>query len=310
MWFWRPKRNSKCIFLGELFCLSLFFHVLLLSVLFVLQGRHQDTIKIQVNAQGKIVHPVLFLPKNRNASLSGNGLFGAQSVRSGNNGHSEKKGSFVAPRPEKSVARSEWASATVDNRPASGKRATQAKSNRKKERTKKGREAAQKARMQKKVKKEKPPVVEKAPEPIKKPKPVPEPVIPAPVHHVPPTVPPQVPENGAAPDSLNAPTQEAGQALGDTPLVMMGADVSLESVIMQEAVQQEMSEHWHPPVGLSKDLCCHIKVSIAQDGSIEGIAVEQASGILAYDMSARSAVMHMKLPQWAWGKELVLIFKQ
>ena len=37
---------------------------------------------------------------------------------------------------------------------------------------------------------------------------------------------------------------------------------------------------------------------------------EDSSGVLVYDLSARSAAMELSLPRWAWGKEFTINFCQ
>ena len=79
---------------------------------------------------------------------------------------------------------------------------------------------------------------------------------------------------------------------------------------MQQDVQCEVERCWKPPVGLCKDLLCEVRVQIDEQGVIKYAKVDKVSGVLVYDVNARSTVLAMNFPKSAWGKELVLHFKQ
>jgi hypothetical protein len=86
--------------------------------------------------------------------------------------------------------------------------------------------------------------------------------------------------------------------------------VEMEALRMQDEMQREVSKHWSPPVGLSKDLICVLQVLVDWNGKIAETKVAQSSGVLMYDISARTAVAHMQLQKWAHGKEFNITFKQ
>lgn len=79
---------------------------------------------------------------------------------------------------------------------------------------------------------------------------------------------------------------------------------------MQQFIQQEMSNHWRPPVGCRKDICCEITITVDWQGAITATKVAKSSGVPMYDTSARQAVRHMVPPKWLYGKELTIAFKQ
>lgn len=79
---------------------------------------------------------------------------------------------------------------------------------------------------------------------------------------------------------------------------------------LQELIQQEATLQWRPPVGFAKELVCILKVLIDWQGAVASVVVEQSSGVLAYDSSARMAVAHMQIPRGAYTKELCITFKQ
>ena len=90
----------------------------------------------------------------------------------------------------------------------------------------------------------------------------------------------------------------------------VGEYVTAEQARMHECIEQEIVSRWKPPRGLSKELTCQIKCCIGGDGCVVSCILEKPSGVLIYDMSARSAARAMSLPRWAWGKEFTIVFKQ
>jgi hypothetical protein len=89
-----------------------------------------------------------------------------------------------------------------------------------------------------------------------------------------------------------------------------GEYITAEQARMYECVEQEIASRWRPPRGLSKDLACQIKCSIGLSGTVVDCKIEKPSGVLIYDMAARTAARAMSLPRWAWGKEFTIVFKQ
>jgi hypothetical protein len=89
-----------------------------------------------------------------------------------------------------------------------------------------------------------------------------------------------------------------------------GEFITAEQAHMYECIEQEIVSRWRPPRGLSKDLVCQIKCSIGGSGTVVACKFEKSSGVLIYDMAARSAARAMMLPRWAWGKDFTIIFKQ
>jgi outer membrane biosynthesis protein TonB len=94
----------------------------------------------------------------------------------------------------------------------------------------------------------------------------------------------------------------------DDALYLGRAD--LDALQIQDAITQEILTHWRPPAGLAKSISCQIKVQLAFNGTVGSVAVQQSSKVAIFDMSARTAAGKMKLPKWAWGKELIISFNQ
>lgn len=79
---------------------------------------------------------------------------------------------------------------------------------------------------------------------------------------------------------------------------------------VQRQIQQEAQRCWKAPSGMPADAGCQIVVQIDHTGKIRTITLAEPSGILMYDVQARQAVSHMEFPRGAWGKEVVVYFKQ
>jgi outer membrane biosynthesis protein TonB len=91
--------------------------------------------------------------------------------------------------------------------------------------------------------------------------------------------------------------------------IMYIGQQEMDSLQMQNFIEQEMAQHWSPPAGMRKDISCIIKVLIGFDGAISKIEIEQPSGVLIFDGAAKRAASQMAPAQWAYGKEIVLTFK-
>ena len=87
--------------------------------------------------------------------------------------------------------------------------------------------------------------------------------------------------------------------------------VEMAALQMQEEMQMHVSQLWKPPAGLPNDLHCVVKIVIDWNGNPHEAIVEKTSGVLVYDISARTAVAQLQeLPRWARGKEFSITFKQ
>lgn len=79
---------------------------------------------------------------------------------------------------------------------------------------------------------------------------------------------------------------------------------------IQQYIQSEVSKRWTPPIGLPDDLVCEVTIQVGGDGVVTDAIIEESSGVLVYDLSARSAAALLSLPRWAWGKEFMISFNQ
>jgi len=78
----------------------------------------------------------------------------------------------------------------------------------------------------------------------------------------------------------------------------------------QVLLQKELAKCWKPPIGVPHDCVCEIKVVVNWNGIVKELDVAKSSGVLMYDVTARSALHTMKMPAWSKGKSLTITFKQ
>jgi hypothetical protein len=104
-------------------------------------------------------------------------------------------------------------------------------------------------------------------------------------------------------------TNSQEQSLPEQSQIFIGRE-ELALLQMQAAIEQEISTIWKPPYGLSKDLTCEIMAIIGTDGKALKTTVQKSSGVLIYDVAARTALAKVSMPSWAHGKEICITFKQ
>jgi len=75
-------------------------------------------------------------------------------------------------------------------------------------------------------------------------------------------------------------------------------------------LQKELVQQWKPPRGISPDCMCEISFFVNKKGNLENLKTIKSSGIVMYDISARQALLTMKMPPWTYGKPLIISFKQ
>lgn len=73
---------------------------------------------------------------------------------------------------------------------------------------------------------------------------------------------------------------------------------------------QTIMVQWRAPYGMQGTPSCRIKALINKLGEIEDIEIEESSGILMFDIAARSALLNTQMPEWTRGKSFVITFKQ
>jgi outer membrane biosynthesis protein TonB len=96
----------------------------------------------------------------------------------------------------------------------------------------------------------------------------------------------------------------------DLPIAIDGQEYDAETLLRLAALQQEFARCWKPPVGIPEDCTCQVTVFVATDGKVNDMEMVTSSGILMYDVAARSALQQMELPRWTRGKTLTITFRQ
>lgn len=331
MWLWQPSARSKRVLWIKLFLVSCGLHILgLLLILVAYRGyyAHYDIILNQVPNV-----PVVFMPLHK-----------SMHVRSGKQGdtHREKTGK-PAPaigKKEQSVCKQEQPSPgqvheiqrqpTVQQGPTAvvaeqekavaPKKISPKKNNKKKVEKEKVTNTPKKNNKKKdaaaetvkktvvpqiaKVPKTQQQEVSVAPVPIPLQKPVIQERI---IESKPVQLSPKQMAEDSAVTAQNIIDQSIDMPQGQDVLCV--GQVEWDALQVQEQIQQELEQHWNPPMGLNGDATCQIKVVIDWSGIIKQVTTQISSGVLAFDIHARSTVFAMHFPKVAWGKELILHFK-
>lgn len=99
----------------------------------------------------------------------------------------------------------------------------------------------------------------------------------------------------------------ARQVIAPERLEVTYADA--RALYQQQELEKEVASRWRPPHGISQDTVCSVKAVIDGKGNVVSASIERSSGILMYDVAARSTVFACKFPQWAWATTKVIEFK-
>jgi len=109
---------------------------------------------------------------------------------------------------------------------------------------------------------------------------------------------------------VNVAKQEKAQPMNNQHKQVQANYREIEAQRRQALLQKELAKCFKPPIGVPPDCICQIKVVVNWDGTVKELVVEQSSGILMYDVAARSAFYTMKIPSWSKGKSITVTFKQ
>lgn len=82
----------------------------------------------------------------------------------------------------------------------------------------------------------------------------------------------------------------------------------MRTMHIQQAIVEQLQQHWQPPAGLQPESETILVVRIDCRGNINEIQTQQSSGIFAYDVQARSAVYAMQFPKACWGSMVTIAF--
>jgi hypothetical protein len=118
-------------------------------------------------------------------------------------------------------------------------------------------------------------------------------------------------------EEIPTPVEKKLETKNESPLkpVPDAAQVSnnfreVEALRRGAQLQKELVQKWQPPIGVSPDCTCDISFFVNKQGTIENLKMVKSSGVMMFDISARQALFAMKMPQWTYGKPLIINFKQ
>jgi hypothetical protein len=108
------------------------------------------------------------------------------------------------------------------------------------------------------------------------------------------------------PELLPEPIKQTAPAVPQEPLVISVQEYNEQQATFE--IVESVRRWWQPPMGVRPDAECIIMITVTDSGVCGDIIVQQSSGIPAYDISAKSALLKCNLPKTAWGKQCVLKF--
>jgi hypothetical protein len=119
-------------------------------------------------------------------------------------------------------------------------------------------------------------------------------------------------EKIAAPEPAQSAGQtQAAEAIENLPgceaIAIAYADARLMHQYM--ALQNELSKYWAPPPGMADDCKCQLTACIDRTGVVSDVMVQESSGVLIFDITARSALLAVAWPVWSWGSSITITFK-
>jgi len=296
---WQPKKLSRklCLF-AEIIALTFLLHAVVVFFFFVIFKSNNTPFHMEISKTAK-KKQIIFVPGR---------IPVPQTTKKATQTPNAKSSSMIAKKnvappakkiPPKKVTPQKSVAASKPNKSTTLKPAPQ-------------KQLVKKAVPRPPVKKAPPPKPVKKPEPIKK-------------EVVKPAEKPK-PQTEKKPEPIPVPVKEKENTVENLPLQQAKEEISAnadeqvfdEDVVyvplvlarMYCALQEEISSQWKPPVGLAKDLECQISIELAADGTVLKSAVNESSGVLVYDVAARSAVRKINFPRWAYGKEFTIAFKQ
>lgn len=129
------------------------------------------------------------------------------------------------------------------------------------------------------------------------------------------------PIKAVVPDSLPIKTVQAPSAIPsevaqkginqDLNELSLTIDADAQTMAAMEEfqlLQEEILHYWHPPAGIDNKRPCLVHATVGFDGKTSRIEIAESSGVLMYDIAARSAMHQIVLPRWTYGKRLVIAF--
>lgn len=137
----------------------------------------------------------------------------------------------------------------------------------------------------------------------------PKPVVPPKVAQQPKKIPVVQPEPSIKQELPALAYAEQQATLSNESVIYVGRE-DAQLLKIHDEIVQELHKHWQSPVGMTSDCSCLVNVCVSAKGTISDVLIEKPSGVLVYDIAARSAVLAMNMPKWVWGKKISIAFNQ
>ncbi len=120
------------------------------------------------------------------------------------------------------------------------------------------------------------------------------------------------PEPEAKPQEQKPIEAEKGpESEHDEQLAQPAHEFSLSDMGLYEEyvmLQETIGSTWAPPPGIQQGAACKITFVVDWQGIITDMTIDESSGVITYDVSARSALEAITMPRWTWGKKLTITF--
>ncbi|MBY0109842.1 MAG: TonB C-terminal domain-containing protein [Candidatus Babeliaceae bacterium] len=117
---------------------------------------------------------------------------------------------------------------------------------------------------------------------------------------------PKPPTLEKASEKIIEPVRTTQTAAAQEPLVLSVYEYNDQRQMFE--VVDAIRRWWQPPMGVHPEAQCMIMVTISPTGACQDVVVRQSSGIPAYDISAKSAILKSSFPKVVWGKQCILQF--
>lgn len=84
----------------------------------------------------------------------------------------------------------------------------------------------------------------------------------------------------------------------------------LDSLAVQNKIQQMVQQNFKCPIGIKKDVSCELTVLVGDSGRSKAVTMVRSSGILIYDTSARAMLYKIEFPKEVWNKTITIVLGQ
>jgi len=93
----------------------------------------------------------------------------------------------------------------------------------------------------------------------------------------------------------------------DTDNVLFVGYEQLEQCVVSSKIQQSIQQCWTPPIGIAAGTSCQMRVTVSAQGTAQAVKIEQSSGVLVYDTSAKAALFQVEYPQEVYNKTITIV---